>query len=136
MKVQKKEIELLYLVLRKAKKLNQASFGFMNVLLIYLPHGIYEIKTGNLEVYKLIGGSYSKMQPNAQGRYLIEPLQVELGLWSGTYQNQTQLWLRWWDTSGNMLLIGSERAEMEREHAETERIKLGTRALNPKLPNK
>jgi Uma2 family endonuclease len=87
--------------------------------IINIPYyGIYEIKTGNLEVYKLVGGSYQKMQPNAQGRYLIEPLEVELGLWSGTYQNQTQLWLRWWDTSGNLLLIGSERAEIERERAE------------------
>ena len=59
------------------------------------------------------------MQPNEQGRYLIEPLEVELGLWSGSYQNQAQLWLRWWDTSGNMLLIGSERAETEHERAET-----------------
>lgn len=52
------------------------------------------------------------MQPNEQGRYLIEPLQIELGLWSGSYQNQTQLWLRWWDSDGNLLLIGSERAEI------------------------
>ncbi|MUG92944.1 Uma2 family endonuclease [Scytonema sp. UIC 10036] len=95
--------------------------------IINIPYyGIYEIKTGNLEVYKLVGGSYRKMQPNVQGRYLIEPLEVELGLWSGTYQNQTQLWLRWWDTSGNMLLIGSERAEIERERAETERERAET----------
>jgi Uma2 family endonuclease len=81
--------------------------------IIHIPYyGIYEIKTGNLEVYNLINGSYCQMQPNQQGRYLIQPLGVELGLWSGTYQNQTQLWLRWWDTFGNLLLIGSERAEI------------------------
>jgi Uma2 family endonuclease len=74
-------------------------------------YGIYEILTGKLEIYELIGGSYRKLQPNEQGRYLIEPLGVELGLWSGAYQNQSQLWLRWWDTSGNLLLTGSERAE-------------------------
>jgi Uma2 family endonuclease len=84
-------------------------------------YGIYEISTGNLEVYNLISGSYRKMQPNEHGRYLIDPLEVELGLWHGTYQNQTQLWLRWWDTDGNLLLIGSERAELERERAELER---------------
>ena len=82
-------------------------------------YGIYEILTGKLEVYELIGGSYRKLQPNEQGRYLIEPLGVELGLWSGAYQNQSQLWLRWWDTSGNLLLTGSERAELEQERAET-----------------
>jgi Uma2 family endonuclease len=82
-------------------------------------YGIYEILTGKLEVYELIGGSYRKLQPNEQGRYLIEPLGIELGLWSGAYQNQSQLWLRWWDTSGNLLLTGSERAETERTRAET-----------------
>ncbi len=83
-------------------------------------YGIYEIKTGKLEVYELIGGSYRQLQPNEQERYLIEPLGVELGLWSGAYQNQSQLWLRWWDTSGNLLLTGSERAELEHERAELE----------------
>ncbi|MDF5719634.1 MAG: Uma2 family endonuclease [Rhizonema sp. PD37] len=89
-------------------------------------YGIYEIKTGKLEVYNWVNGSYRLMQPNEQGRYLIEPLEVELGLWSGSYQNQAQLWLRWWDTSGNMLLIGSERAEIERERVEIERKRAET----------
>lgn len=67
----------------------------------------------------MVDGSYEKIEPNEKQRYLIKPLEVELGLWEGTYQNQTQLWLRWWDSDGNLLLIGSERAELERERAET-----------------
>ena len=39
---------------------------------------------------------------------------VELGLWQGTYQNQTMLWLRWWDLEGNLLLTGQATAEIER----------------------
>jgi hypothetical protein len=39
---------------------------------------------------------------------------VELELWQGSYQNQTQQGLRWWDEQGNLLLIGDERAELER----------------------
>ncbi|MEG4345121.1 hypothetical protein QUB70_17870 [Microcoleus sp. A003_D6] len=27
-----------------------------------------------------------------------------------SYQNQTMLWLRWWDNEGNVLLTGAERA--------------------------
>lgn len=84
-------------------------------------YGIYEIKTGKLEVYNWVNGSYRLIQPNERGHYLIEPLEIELGLWQGTYQNQTQLWLRWWDREGNLLLIGSESAEIERERAEIER---------------
>jgi predicted transposase YdaD len=44
---------------------------------------------------------------------------VELGLWEGTYQNQTQLWLRWWDEQGNLLLIEDERVQLERQRAES-----------------
>jgi len=42
--------------------------------------------------------------------HAIAPIGVELGLWQGSYQNQTMLWLRWRDTKGNVLLTGAERA--------------------------
>jgi len=89
--------------------------------IIRIPYyGIYEIKTGKLEVYHLNNFSYQKLEPNERNHYPIEPLGVELGLLQGTYQNQTQLWLRWWDTEGNLLLIGEERAEQERQRADQE----------------
>jgi len=47
-------------------------------------------------------------------------LGVELGLWQGSYQNQTLLWLRWWDDQGNLLLIGDERAKLEELKAQRE----------------
>jgi Uma2 family endonuclease len=40
-----------------------------------------------LEVYHLIEGVYQKMTPNPGGHYPITPMQLELGLWQGTYQN-------------------------------------------------
>src|SRR5919202_6100413 len=90
--------------------------------IIRIPYyGIYEIKNGKLEVYHLTDFSYQKLEPNERGHYPITPLSIELGLWQGTYQNQTQLWLRWWDERGNLLLIGDERAEQERQRAEQER---------------
>jgi Uma2 family endonuclease len=90
--------------------------------IINIPYyGIFEINTGKLEVYHLIDFSYQKLEPNERGHYPILPLEVELGLWQGTYQNQPQLWLRWWDLEGNLLLIGNERAEIESQRAEQER---------------
>jgi hypothetical protein len=87
--------------------------------IIRIPYyGIYEINNGKLELYELDGGRYQKLTPNERGHYPIPPLGVELGLWQGSYQNQTQLWLRWWDEQGNLLLIGDERAEQERQRAE------------------
>lgn len=39
------------------------------------------------------------------------PLQVELGIWEGEYQNQSWPWLRWWDADGQLLLTSGERAD-------------------------
>ncbi|GAB4294266.1 MAG: hypothetical protein Fur0025_30850 [Oscillatoriaceae cyanobacterium] len=81
-------------------------------------YGIYQIITGELEVYRLVNGYYEQMSPNGRGHYEITPLGIELGLWQGSYQNQAQLWLRWWDTDGNLLLTGAERTEVERARAD------------------
>ncbi len=90
--------------------------------MIRIPYyGIYEITTGKLAVYHLQDLSYEQLIPNERGHYPIPPLGVELGLWRGTYQNQTQLWLRWWDEQGNLLLIGEERVELEKQRTEQEK---------------
>ena len=90
--------------------------------IIRIPYyGIYEMRTGNLEVYHLIDFVYQRMEPNERGHYPIPVLDVELGLWQGSYQNQELLWLRWWDSQGNLLLTGSEQVEIERALVEQER---------------
>ncbi len=90
--------------------------------IIRIPYyGIYEMRTGNLEVYHLIDFVYRRMEPNERGHYPIPVLDVELGLWQGSYQNQELLWLRWWDSQGNLLLTGSEQVEIERVLVEQER---------------
>ena len=79
------------------------------------------MRTGNLEVYHLIDFVYRRMEPNERAHYPIPVLDVELGLWQGSYQNQELLWLRWWDSQGNLLLTGSEQVEIERALVEQER---------------
>ena len=74
-------------------------------------YGIYVIRAGTFELYRLIDGEYRQLAPNSRGHYPVERMGVELGLWEGRYQNQTQVWLRWWDLEGNLLEIGIERAE-------------------------
>jgi hypothetical protein len=42
-----------------------------------------------------------------------------LGLWQGSYlNNPEQLWLRWWDLDGNLLLVGQEEAQLQKLRAE------------------
>ncbi|OQY46837.1 MAG: hypothetical protein B6242_06760 [Anaerolineaceae bacterium 4572_78] len=76
-----------------------------------------------LEVYKLVKGSYQLLKANKQGRYWIEELGVEIGMWAGTYQNMTTDWLRFWDGDGNLLLTGDERAKRNAQRAEWERVR-------------
>jgi Uma2 family endonuclease len=85
-------------------------------------YGIYETFNQKLEVYRLIDGVYHLLVPNQYGRYPISTLEVELGLWEGSYPSQAQsaLWLRWWDNHNHLLLTGQERAEVEQQRADAE----------------
>ncbi|MEG4318513.1 MULTISPECIES: Uma2 family endonuclease [unclassified Microcoleus] len=81
-------------------------------------YGIYEVNRASVEVYHLVDGSYHLVSANDRAHYPIQPLGVELGIWHGRYQNAELPWLRWWDSSGNLLLTGFERAEQERQRAD------------------
>lgn len=86
---------------------------------VHIPfYAIYEVEKAAVEVYKLVGNRYEQCQPNQRGHYPIDGLGVELGIWQGDYMNQTLPWLRWWDSQGNLLLTGEERAEIEKQRAE------------------
>lgn len=76
-------------------------------------YGIYEPNKASLEVYHLVDGLYHLLAPNERGHYPIPALGIELGIWEGNYQNTFFPWLRWWDTQGNLLPTGTERAEQE-----------------------
>ena len=84
-------------------------------------YAIYEVEKAAVEVYELIATHYQKLEPNERGHYPIPPLGVELGIWQGREANQVLPWLRWWDSAGNLLLSGDERAEQEKQRAEQEK---------------
>ncbi|MGB0562294.1 MAG: Uma2 family endonuclease [Spirulinaceae cyanobacterium] len=84
-------------------------------------YAIYEVKKAQVEIYQLVSTRYQLMQPNAQGRFPIKELGVELGIWQGRYQNLELPWLRWWDTEGNVLPSGPEQAALAQENAQRER---------------
>jgi Uma2 family endonuclease len=83
-------------------------------------YGIYEVTKASVEVYHLIEDRYQLVAANERGHYSIEPLGVELGIWQGRYQNVELPWLRWWDSAGNLLLSGAERAQQEQQRADRE----------------
>ncbi len=84
-------------------------------------YAIYEVTKASVEVYALESGRYVKCQPNSRGHYPIPPMGVELGIWQGLDGNLDLPWLRWWDSDGNLLLSGDERAIEERQRVQEER---------------
>jgi Uma2 family endonuclease len=74
-------------------------------------YAIYEVEKSAVEVYELVGQRYHPIEPNERGHYAISPMGVELGIWQGKVGNQVLPWLRWWDSAGNLLLTGDERAD-------------------------
>jgi hypothetical protein len=84
-------------------------------------YGIFQPKTGELEIYRLNQGKYEQQKPDENNRYWIAEINLFLGVWQGTKAEFTTNWLRWWDKSGNLLLWGSELVEQEKQRAEQEK---------------
>jgi len=97
-------------------------------------YAIYEAIPGQVEVYHLLEGKYRRITANPRGHYSITPLEVELEIWPGPYQDLEMPWLRWWDNEGKLLLTNEERVEiehqrMERERQRAERLRAQLKAL-------
>ncbi|KAB0242790.1 hypothetical protein EZJ55_21785 [Microcystis aeruginosa EAWAG127a] len=85
-------------------------------------YGIFQPKTGELEIYRLNQGRYEQQKPNENNRYWIAEINLFLGVWQGKKAEVTAYWLRWWDKSGNLLLWGSERVAQTEYQLEQERM--------------
>ncbi|MEZ2250816.1 Uma2 family endonuclease [Microcoleus sp.] len=83
-------------------------------------YAIFDPKSGELEVYLLVSGQYTKQEPDANSRFRIESMGLFLGVWSGEKSQRRGYWLRWWDENGNLLLWGIERVQQEQQRAEQE----------------
>lgn len=81
-------------------------------------YGIYEVSRASIELYHLVDGRYEQVAANDRGHYPIPAMGVELGIWQGQYETMQLPWLRWWDSDGNLLLTGDDRAKQEHQRAE------------------
>src|SRR5262249_5871523 len=84
-------------------------------------YGIYEVDPGRIEMYKRGSRRFRQLPANENGRYPIEEIGLELGLWRGSFLGVEVPWMRWWDAQGRLLPTGDERAEEEHRRAEQER---------------
>ncbi|MDY6938249.1 MAG: Uma2 family endonuclease [Cyanobacteriota bacterium] len=97
-------------------------FFFYEQILQVPNYGIFDLKTGTLELYRFGETKRYRLESaNENGHFWIPEMQLFLGVWQGTRENRPGYWLRWWDEEGNLLLWGTERVEAERQKAEAER---------------
>ena len=68
--------------------------------------------------FKLVGGVYQPLRPDAQGRILSPALQLCLGCWKGVYLEVETTWLRWFTPEGEMLPNKDEIAERKADDAQ------------------
>ncbi len=65
-----------------------------------------------LRLFQLSGGIYV-LRSDA----VLERVGLRLGLWEGVYEGTAQLWLRWYDAQGRLILTAEERAKQAEERA-------------------
>lgn len=80
---------------------------------------VYDRYENNLRAFRLTGTSYEAISLT-ENRFWLDKLELGLGLWQGTYQQTTGLWLRWYNTAGWVLTL-TEQAQQERQRAQQER---------------
>ncbi|QYX30145.1 Uma2 family endonuclease [Sphaerospermopsis torques-reginae] len=82
---------------------------------------IYDRYENNFRSFKLNGTRYEPVDLS-DNRFWLEEIEMGLGLWQGTYQNTEGLWLRWYNNNGWLPTL-AEKAENERQRAESERLR-------------
>ena len=69
-----------------------------------------------------------------QDNYWLEEVNLGLTLWSGEFEGQFyDQWLRWCDQSGNVLLTGDEKFELEKQRADRLAQLLREQGIDPDL---
>ncbi|NCJ06712.1 hypothetical protein GS597_09370 [Synechococcales cyanobacterium C] len=85
---------------------------------------LFDRYTNNLRAFHLVGGHYQPLDFTKQ-RIQISEWSLSLGVWQGVYEGIERLWLRWFDSEGQLILSAEERAEQAEERANrlAERLK-------------
>ncbi len=61
----------------------------------------------------------------------LEEIQQGLGVWQGSYENITGIWLRWYDANNQWILTSTQQVEQERLRAERLAEYLRSQGIDP-----
>ncbi|MDZ8078379.1 MAG: Uma2 family endonuclease [Nostoc sp. DcaGUA01] len=90
---------------------------------------IYDRYKNHLRAFQLIGTRYEAISL-PENRFWFQELELGLGLWQGSYQQTTGLWLRWYNAAGWVPTL-KEKAEQERQRADRLAEYLRSQGINP-----
>ncbi|HSF42006.1 MAG TPA: Uma2 family endonuclease [Thermoanaerobaculia bacterium] len=71
-----------------------------------------------LEGFRLVGGIYKPIAPDAQGRLPSERLGVSVAFWRGLARTKVRSWVRLFRPDGTLVPTPEEREEIQRRRAE------------------
>jgi hypothetical protein len=95
---------------------------------------VFDRYTDTLKAFILQADRYDE-QTLIDSRLWMPTLELGLGLWQGTYEEISRLWLRWYDVEGNWVPTEAERerqrADRERQRAERLAERLRAMGINP-----
>jgi Uma2 family endonuclease len=84
-------------------------------------YAIFNRYNCQFQMFELKNGRYVAAR-FADNRFWIEELGLGLGVWEGSYdKTEEQPWLRWYDATGNWVLISDEVADAEKQRADAEK---------------
>ncbi len=93
---------------------------------------LFNREASTYRLFRLEGTAYQEL---SEQRLWIEPLQIGLGLWQGSFAGVERLWLRWYDAKGRWIStdIEQERQRTEQERQRAERAEQRAAALAARL---
>ena len=75
------------------------------------------LSSKSLRIYRLVSGRY---ELDVSESPIFGSLGLGVQIWSGTYEDMSQPWLRWTNAEGQLLLTGKELASSEKQRADEE----------------
>jgi hypothetical protein len=87
-----------------------------------------------LEGWRLSESAYAELQPSEKGRLYCKKLGLWLGTWTGKYLGTQDVWLRFFDSEGNLVLTQAEALEQRAQKAEAEPTQLKAHLAEKGIP--
>jgi Uma2 family endonuclease len=97
-------------------------YGDAGVCYVIVYDPMRQLRGAPLRIFTRHGDGWVDTLPNQ----VLGDVGLAITTWYGSYRGLHDMYLRWCDADGNLLLTADERAETERVRAETERVRAET----------